>query len=242
MRGRVGALGLALVLGFAGEAQANGRFPAAGYFVAGPGATNDVLALRTTFGLLLSRDGGRQWDWVCEEGFYAPGAADPSISIGADGTVVVATFTGLASSNGAYCHWTRPAGAPTRGFADITHTAEGRAMVALAGPNGDDQLVLSSDGGRSLEAGARLMGYFSETADVAPNDPRRVYVTAYLRGGIPVLLRSDDGGRSVREVARDFAGAHGIFLAAVDPRRPTWCTCEAPVVSGRCCCAATTAG
>ena len=213
-------VGLALGLTLASEARANGRFPAANYFVAGPAARNDVLALRTTFGLVLSRDGGHSWGWVCEEAFQAIGANDPSLSIGPDGALVIATFAGLSESDGAYCRWARPTGAPTRGYADVTNTFDGRTMVALAGPTGDDALVLSSDGGRSWTVGARLMGYFSETADVAPNDPMRVYVTAYARGGLPVLLRSDDGGRSVREVTRDFSGAQGIYLAGVDPRRP----------------------
>jgi len=211
---------LAIGLAVAGEAQANGRFPAANYFVAGPGARNDVLALRTTFGLVLSRDGGRQWGWVCEESYEAVGANDPSLSIGQDGALVIATFAGLSVSDGAYCRWSRPAGAPMRGYADVTNTFDGRTMVALGGPTGDDALVLSSDGGRSWTTGARLMGYFSETADVAPNDPMRVYVTAYARGGLPVLLRSDDGGRTVRETTRDFFDAQGIYLAGVDARRP----------------------
>ena len=203
------------------EARANGRFPAANYFVAGPGARNDVLALRTTFGLVLSRDGGREWGWVCEEAYEAVGASDPSLSIGPDGNLVIATFMGLSGSDGAYCRWARPAGAPARGYADVTNTFDGRTMVALAGPNGDDTLVLSSDGGRSWTAGARIpMGFFSETADVAPNDPMRVYVTAYERGGLPVMLRSDDGGRTLRETTRDFSDAQGVYLAGVDPRRP----------------------
>ncbi|MBK6533119.1 MAG: hypothetical protein IPF99_27080 [Deltaproteobacteria bacterium] len=83
---------LAIGLAVAGEARANGRFPAANYFVAGPGARNDVLALRTTFGLVLSRDGGHQWGWVCEESYEAVGANDPSLSIGQDGALVIATF------------------------------------------------------------------------------------------------------------------------------------------------------
>ncbi len=220
VRGARAALGVTLGLALATEAQANGRFPAANYFVAGPGARNDVLALRTTFGLVLSRDGGHQWDWVCEEAYQAVGANDPSLSIGPDGMVVIATFAGLATSDGAYCRWAPPTGAPMRGYADVTNTFDGRTMVALAGPTGDDALVLSADGGRSWTTGARLIGYFSETADVAPNDPMRVYVTAYARGGLPVLLRSDDGGRSVREATRDFSGAQGVYLAGVDPRRP----------------------
>ncbi len=202
-----------------GRAEANGRFPTANYFVAGPGSTNDVLTLRTTFGLMISRDAGRSWAWACEEAFDTTGG-DPSVSIGFDGRLVLATFTGLYGSDPAYCEWSQVNGpSPTRGFADVTHTADGRSMVALVGPTGDNALVLSNDGGRTWTAGASLAGYFTETADVAPNDPNRVYVTGYDSNGRPMMLRSDDGGRSVREVSRDFAGADGgVYLAGVDPR------------------------
>ncbi len=212
---------LAAALASARGVEANGRFPTANYFVAGPGSTNDVLTLRTTFGLMISRDGGRGWAWACEEAFDTTGG-DPSVSIGSDGRLVLATFTGLYGSDPAYCEWNHvDAPAPTRGFADVTHTADGRSMVALVGPTGDNALLLSADGGRTWTAGASLAGYFTETADVAPNDPGRVYVTGYDRGGRPVMLRSDDGGRTVREAARDFAGADGgIYLAGVDPRSP----------------------
>lgn len=216
---RVGML-LALLTLSPALASANGRFPTAGYFVAGPGARNDVFALRTTFGLLLSRDAGRSWAWVCEAAYGAVGASDPTISVGADGTLVLASFTGLTTSTGDYCAWPAPDGVPARDFADVSNTADGRTVVALAGPNGENALYLSSDGGRTWAPGARLAGYATETVDVAPGDPMRVYVTGYGSTGMPVLLRSDDGGRTVREATRDFLGGQNIFLAGVDPTRP----------------------
>ncbi len=60
------------------SALANGRFPSSNYFVAGPGPESRVLALRTTFGLSTSYDGGRTWGWVCEEALNAVGSTPPS--------------------------------------------------------------------------------------------------------------------------------------------------------------------
>ncbi len=223
---RSARLGVALGMLMAGltlrpaAADANGRFPTAGYFVAGPGSRNDVFALRTTFGLIVSRDGGRAWSWVCEAAYGAVGASDPTVSIGADGTLVLASFTGLTTSRDDYCSWPTPSGVPARDFADVSNTADGRYVVALAGPGGENRLYLSADGGRAWEPGALLAGYATETVDVAPGDPMRVYVTGYASTGDPVLLRSDDGGRTMRETTRDFLGGQNIFLAGVDPTRP----------------------
>ena len=206
------------VLG-ASAAEANGRFPAANYFVAGPGATNDVLLLRTTFGLQVSRNGGRDWSWVCEEAFASAGSGDPSLAIGAGGTAVVATFAGLFASASPYCAWPAAAGAPAQGFGDLANTADGTHLVALLGPSGENALYVSADGGQSWSAGAGLHGFFGETVDVAPSDPRRVYVTAYASGGVAVLLRSDDGGMSVHEVTRTFGVDGSVYVAGVDARR-----------------------
>jgi len=222
MVGRV--VWLALILAMVSlspvRASANGRFPTAGYFVAGPGVRNDVFALRTTFGVLASRDAGRTWTWVCEAAYNQIGASDPTLSIGADGTLVLASYLGLIASDGDYCSWPRLAGVPQRDFADVTNTTDGRSLVALAGPDGENALYLSGDSGHTWELGARLTGYATETVDVAPGDRLRVYVTGYGSTGRPVLLRSDDGGRTVREVTTDFLGNQSIYLAGVDATRP----------------------
>lgn len=57
----------AVAAGAPSMARANGRFPAAQQVVLGPGARSDVITLRTTFGPLVSRDGGRGFRWYCEE-------------------------------------------------------------------------------------------------------------------------------------------------------------------------------
>jgi hypothetical protein len=201
-------------------ARANGRFPAASYLVVGPGASSSVLALRTTFGVLRSGDAGRSWRWICEESVEAVGMFDPSIALGRDGTTALALPSGLAvSADG--CAWARPANTPARPVVDVTHDATGDVLVAAVGPSGTrDEILRSDDGGHTWRSTAMLPGYFIETVEVAPSRPARVYVSAFVPGPEAVLLRSDDGGVTVREVTRDFAGGQSAWIAGVDPTDP----------------------
>ncbi len=47
-------------------ARANGRFPTSNQIVFSP-ANADLIVLRATFGILVSRDGGTTWTWLCED-------------------------------------------------------------------------------------------------------------------------------------------------------------------------------
>ncbi len=213
---------LLVTAGSPSRAEANGRFPSSNYFVAGPGPESRVLALRATFGVITSYDGGRSWSWVCEEALNAVGTFDASMSIGFDGTLVVGSPSGITVSR-SECTWTAPRGDPMRPIVDVSNDATGRHLVTAIGPNGiDDTLMLSDDGGASWTAGARIPGFFTETVEIAPSDPSRIYVAGFIRGGIPVLLRSDDGGMTTSEVSRDaaFGGGTSAFVSGVDPTNP----------------------
>lgn len=212
---------VAVALGLpSSRCEANGRFPAASYVVVGPGPESSRIALRTTFGLLLSSNAGHSWGWVCEEALDAVGTFDPSVSLGATGDVVLALQRGLAvSADG--CAWSTPANTPARPIVDVTHDATGRVVIAAVGPSGVyDALLRSDDSGATWREGARTPGYFLETVEVAPGDPRRVYLTAFVPGPEPALLRSDDGGDHVRELTRSFPGGLSAYVAGVDPRDP----------------------
>ncbi len=215
------AVAAAVLLGATGSA-ANGRFPNGGYVVAAPGAAGDLLAVRATFGILTSRDGGRTWAWTCEDAIGSSGVFEASLAIAFDGAVLATTPRGLIATHDG-CAWSVPIGSPGRPVVDISQDATRRVLVTAVGPSGaDDALLRSMDGGATWMAGAALPGLYTQTVEVAPSDPRRIYASGFLVDGTPLLYRSDDGGSTVVEVARGaaFMGGTNAFISGVDPTDP----------------------
>jgi hypothetical protein len=223
MRTAALALALGAPLAFtAPVAHANGRYPSARNLVVGPGSSANVLALQTTFGVVISANGGRTWRWICEDALGFTGTWDPTLAIARDGTLVVALPDSLSIGSAPYCTFNRPASAPGVQVVDLT-TDPGSDHVAAAiapfdsSPNG---LALSDDGGRSWRAGWSLRDFFIETVDYAPGMPRRMYASGFMRGAVPVLFRSDDGGTTFTETTRNFFGGYNAWIAGVDATRP----------------------
>ena len=222
---------LALGLAVEGSATANGRFPASNAVLFSP-ADDATVVVRVTFGLLVSRDRGSSWSWVCERAIGFSGPEDPTYVITKSGAIVVGLFDGLRVSRDGGCTWE---GLKTDAtvFVDVTVRSDG-AILALASSydrHGDGgsfyktQLWISTDDARSfVPLGPRfdptLLG---ETVEVAPSDPSRVYVSA-VRGEDPdrkgVLLVSSDGGKHWSERATELRPKElAPFIAAVDPKR-----------------------
>lgn len=219
---RAALLALALGVG-AGSAHANGRFPQANLLVAGPGARNDVIVLRTTFGIVLSEDLGAHWSWVCEEALDAVGAFDPSVALASDGTVTLGLPFGVRRSTADRCQWPTPPTAP-ESVVDLTQDAQGAVLFAASARYDEatpyTEVYRSDDRGASWRRTARVDSYIVETIDVAPGDARRVYLSGYRPGAVAALLRSDDGGAMFRATAATFPTLASVFIAAVAPTRP----------------------
>ncbi|MDB4947016.1 MAG: BNR/Asp-box repeat domain protein [Labilithrix sp.] len=214
------------------EAHANGRFPASNAIVFGPESAPAVV-VRVTFGLLVSRDDASSWSWVCERAIGFSGLEDPSYVVTRSGAIVAGLFDGLRVSRDGGCTWERIA-ADGRVFVDLTLRSDG-AVVALASGydrHGDagslyrTQLFVSTDDARTFAPlGARMdEALLAESVEVAPSDPRRIYVSA-VRGADTtrrgVVLVSQDGGAHWTERGFDLTGKElAPFIAAVDPRRP----------------------
>jgi hypothetical protein len=205
---------------------ANGRFPAAQFVMVGPGAASDVIVLRTTFGLVVSKDAGRTWQWLCEDLFdYGQVTIwDPRLALGSHGAdgvpLLVGIPTGLMRTLD-QCTATRVPEMGMEFTGDVTTSADGQRVFWVASNGtGRNRIAASNDGGRTFTfRGAGPEGLLFETIEVAGADARRVYLTGVTSIGERRVLfyRSDDGGDTLEELPIDLRGGVSAFLAAVDP-------------------------
>lgn len=196
--------------------QANGRYPAAQYFALGEGDAAQRMAIVTTFGLVLSTDGGRTWHWSCEEALDYSGQFDPTVAITSNGSLVVGLPDGVSVAQTDWCGFARPAGFVREPVADLS--SAGGVVVAMTTPSLGEQAIYRSDNhGMDWRRMWGRAEFYSHTVDVAPSDTQRVYATAWLRGARPALFRSDNGGSVMNEISSDFAGGYIAYLAWIDP-------------------------
>ncbi len=226
----VGACVVALAAGGAHPARANGRFPASNGVLFAPGDDATVV-VRVTFGLLVTKDRGRSWGWICERAIGFSGPEDPTYVVTKSGAIVAGLFDGLRVSRDGGCTW-EAVKTDASVVVDVTLRSDG-AVLALASSydrHGDGgslyktQVWLSTDDARSFVAlGPRfdptLLG---ETVEVAPSDPQRVYVSAVRGDDVGrqgVLMVSVDGGKRWVERALALEAKElAPFIAAVDPK------------------------
>jgi len=186
-------LGL-FVFAVTAPAAANGKFPAALQLVVDPGdATHAVL--RTTFGLVTTRNAGVDWDWICEEGAQYSGY-EPPIAISGDGSLFAGLYQGVSAAHGDSCAWsTSTSGISVNLVKDVSVTGPSKSVaVAITSENDVCRYWESTDGNATwAQVGVDIPAAFDcLTVDVAPSDPSRVYVSG-LRDDIGVYT-----GRSRR--------------------------------------------
>ena len=191
MRLTVGFLVLIGIAGIAAPAaHANGRFPITVNVKFRPGATETVL-VPASFGLMISKDGGDTFRWVCELAIGYTGTYDPDYAVTADGEIYATTFEGLRVSRDDGCTW-ESLGAPLdvdTFIADIQIGADGRIWAATASGGATNDVYVSSDGETFAGAGLESMNWWLSVA-TTPADPKRIYVTGYQpNDGIRGLLR-----------------------------------------------------
>ena len=175
------------------------------------------IGLATTFGLILSSDGGSTWLWTCEQlattsmaNVYAIGA--PPVAAGGVGDrfYALSPLEGLAYSDDESCSWTGAGGAlagqaVSDFFPDPTNPQRVLAAAAPAGDGGAGvvpAVYLSMDGGATFgatpvftaPASAALVGI-----EIARSDPNVIYLAYVLTtasGYDSRLVRSSNGGQS----------------------------------------------
>lgn len=229
------------LLAFAREVDANGRPPITNGVFFKP-ADNQTIFVRSTFGLLVSRDDGCSFRWICEQNIGYGGTFDPKYAVATDGTIFATTFLGLRVSRDGGCSFTTatselPAGDPGR-IADVwvdalDIAANGDIWVATAESGKPNNIYRSTDNGVTFAPrGMVSPTIWWKSVKVAPSDPMRVYISGYEVAsptsdamGSPRahLLFSNDTGENWTPVTLtgvQFGGTPIVMVVAVDPTDP----------------------
>jgi hypothetical protein len=210
-----------------GTARANGRFPQAQAIESVPGSDGSTLFLRATFGILVSRDAGKTWRWICERALGYEGSWDPPIAVSRDGRLWVGLERGLVSTLDG-CTIDTASELAGEQVKDLTVDVAGDTVWALTGaPDKRGAIWRRSPradggtGGTWERMGLLPEGINPMTIEVAPSRSARLYVTGQPYGTIRGWLwRSDDGGKTITGAKNDLANSGPFFIAAVDPKDP----------------------
>ena len=220
------------------DARANGRFPASNAILFPPdGSAEGLVTARMTFGLLVSRDRGVTWDWVCDRSIGTV-SEDPTIAWTSERTMLAGTKKGLVITRDDACSF-EVVGAPIAPFpiVDVSARALEPARVVVLASNYlglddagefrfDSRLFETGDEGRSFTVLSEAIDpmLLGETVDVAPSDPDRIYLSGQydlVNGRTGYLLASTDRGRTFEshQIALT-PSERAVFIAAVDPSNP----------------------
>jgi hypothetical protein len=208
---------LALVLLAPEPARANGAFPAASQLIADP-ADADHVVLRTTFGLLVTRDRGATWDWLCEAGAgYVD--VEPPMAVLPGGVILLAVPGGVSRSDATGCDFALAEGIDALVYDLARVPSEPDSAVAISAAGTDAQLWRSADSGKSFAPiGDIISDFIPATVDVAAADANVIYASG-LSGKTGAFVRSTDGGRSfLRFPVPGTDPMRRPYIAAVDPR------------------------
>ncbi len=202
-----------------GAARANGRFPEAQLIESVPGDPSTVF-LRATFGVLVSRDAGKSWRWICERSLGYDGQWDPPVTATRDGRLWVGLEDGLVSTrDGCDVDVTPELDGHT--VKDLTTDPRGETIWAITGAPGKTSYVWRRSPGKQFERLAGMEETNLMTIEVAPSNPKRVYLSGQpnstIRGQV---FRSVDGGATFATAKNDLAAEGPFFIGAVDPRDP----------------------
>lgn len=192
------ALACSAALFGASFAEANGRAPGTSSINFQRG-DDSVIAAGLTFGLVISRDGGATWHWVCEDAIGYGGTYDPDYAFAADGTLFGTTFDGLVANRDGCVYATTSLG---NAFLSAITIGPTGALHAAAADDADGKIYKSTDGGLTFPVSTmpgQLKDWWS-SIEVAPSDPNRVYLSGFrLVAGQPkvhLLFKSTNGGAS----------------------------------------------
>ncbi|WP_394821801.1 WD40/YVTN/BNR-like repeat-containing protein [Pendulispora albinea] len=231
MKKRLAGILAGTLLSIPTAAQANGRYPASNQFMVHP-RNPDIILVRATFGLMLSKDHGQSFHWICEQLFKISGNVDPGVALFGDGSYAIGGLPGLAVSHDDGCSFPFIGGSLKDQYVidlavDGSDPRRGVAITATDRPSSSRhvQVFETNDNGTTWTATSAPLdpGYIVTTIDVAPSDPNVLYVgggvvsTSGRRG---IVIRSNDRGRTWSAPTFSDPNAIVFYVSGVDPTDP----------------------
>ena len=199
-------------------AHAAGRLPASNAVVFDPHDSKGVL-VRTTFGLLSSRDGGGTWRWICDQAIGSPETDEPPWVVTPKGTIVGATSTGVVASRDGGCSFTRSTevlkGLVVRQNGELL----GVASTAAGESRFDNHLLVSKDDAQAfaVDGGPIDPTLGVDSVAIAASEPGRIYLAGRRGEGVGSFVASYDGGMSWLPRKLDLVAGETPIVAGVDP-------------------------
>jgi photosystem II stability/assembly factor-like uncharacterized protein len=194
-----------LLFATATQALANGR-PAATSTINFRQGMEQHIAAGMTFGLVVSKDGGATWHWICEDAVQYGGMYDPDYTYTSSGALFATTFVGAlvnrdgcafdASTFGMKFVSSMSQGPTGHIFLGTVHPADPAAMDP-----GDSKIYKSTDNGMTFPTSAMpaAVGIWWNSVEAAPTNANKIYASGYrliTMGRVFELYRSDNGGTS----------------------------------------------
>ncbi len=195
-------------------ARANGRFPETNQLVVEPG-NPDHAVVRATFGLLVTRDRGTSWEFVCRMRSVRRISIRLSRCCQAECSCWGSTTASRRATRSRNFELARGIDGPVL---DVTASpGEPGTAFVLTADDASSHVWLSTDSAASFEQVGLIAGFSAVTLDAAPSDSDVLYLSG-IEGDDGVLYRSDDRGLNFERFT--IPGANGAkvpYIAAVDP-------------------------
>ena len=222
--------------------RANGAFPDAQGLLLPADRPNEVM-LATTFGVVMSLDGGQTWTYSCEMMTNGMLAAFYNIGPAPRDRVFAITDVSFIYTDDHACTWGKSGGMlaskpPVDYFPDVSNANRVWAALAPAGGTGPYTIIESLDAGATFNtvrftsaAGDAITG-----VELSKSDANTGYVT--LRSGTnftPKLAMTKDGGATwtTRDLSTVAAiGNANIRLVSIDPTNPNKIFLRVSIPSG----------
>jgi MYXO-CTERM domain-containing protein len=207
------------------EAHAHGRAPSINGLAFDPNDPDRIVA-RTTFGFVVSTDGGESWRWICGPAYGIDTTfEDPPFAIAPDGRTMLATYTGVMRASPDFCEFDAADGIVSGAYIAVVvrNTHDGSVWGLVSNGTESNIVARSDDSGTSwAPVGDPIPNVLIERIALAESDASRVYVGGAIpeaegRTRSAVLLRSDDGGLSFTPIDITFVQGERFPHVFVDP-------------------------